>query len=383
MSTESGYLFTSESVTEGHPDKISDQISDAVLDAALSEDPNARVACETLVTTGLVVVAGEITTEARIDFSRVARDTIRDIGYTRAKYGFDSETCSVLSALDRQSPDIAMGVDTGGAGDQGLMFGFACNETPEFMPLPIQLAHMLARRLAEVRKSGELPYLRPDGKSQVTIEYRDGRPFRVEAVVISSQHDPQVTNEQLRAEIAEKVIRHTVSSELLDKDTKYHINPTGRFVTGGPQGDAGVTGRKIIVDTYGGYAPHGGGAFSGKDPTKVDRSAAYMARYVAKNIVAAGLAEKCLVQLAYAIGVADPVSVLVDTSATGRITEHELAKLVRKNFELTPRGIIEELKLRRPIYKATAAYGHFGRDEDGFTWERADKAETLRAAAGI
>jgi len=383
LSTESGYLFTSESVTEGHPDKISDQISDAVLDAALSEDPNARVACETLVTTGLVVVAGEITTEARIDFSRVARDTIRDIGYTRAKYGFDSETCSVLSALDRQSPDIAMGVDTGGAGDQGLMFGFACNETPEFMPLPIQLAHMLARRLAEVRKSGELPYLRPDGKSQVTIEYRDGRPFRVEAVVISSQHDPQVTNEQLRAEIAEKVIRHTVSSELLDKDTKYHINPTGRFVTGGPQGDAGVTGRKIIVDTYGGYAPHGGGAFSGKDPTKVDRSAAYMARYVAKNIVAAGLAEKCLVQLAYAIGVADPVSVLVDTSATGRITEHELAKLVRKNFELTPRGIIEELKLRRPIYKATAAYGHFGRDEDGFTWERADKAETLRAAAGI
>jgi S-adenosylmethionine synthetase len=349
----------------------------------LSEDPNARVACETLVTTGLVVVAGEITTEARIDFSRVARDTIRDIGYTRAKYGFDSETCSVLSALDRQSPDIAMGVDTGGAGDQGLMFGFACNETPELMPLPIQLAHMLARRLSEVRKSGELPYLRPDGKSQVTIEYRDGRPFRVEAVVISSQHDPQVTNEQLRAEIAEKVIRHTVSSELLDKDTKFHINPTGRFVTGGPQGDAGVTGRKIIVDTYGGYAPHGGGAFSGKDPTKVDRSAAYMARYVAKNIVAAGLAEKCLVQLAYAIGVADPVSVLVDTSATGRITEHELAKLVRKNFELTPRGIIEELKLRRPIYKATAAYGHFGRDEDGFTWERADKAETLRAAAGI
>jgi S-adenosylmethionine synthetase len=383
LSTESGYLFTSESVTEGHPDKISDQISDAVLDAALSEDPTARVACETLVTTGLVVVAGEITTDARIDYTRVARDTIRDIGYTRAKYGFDSETCSVLSALDRQSPDIAMGVDTGGAGDQGLMFGFACNETPELMPLPIQLAHMLARRLSEVRKSGELPYLRPDGKSQVTIEYRDGRPFRVEAVVISSQHDPQVTNEQLRAEIAEQVIRHTVSGELLDKDTKFHINPTGRFVTGGPQGDAGLTGRKIIVDTYGGYAPHGGGAFSGKDPTKVDRSAAYMARYVAKNIVAAGLAEKCLVQLAYAIGVADPVSVLVDTSGTGRITEGELAKLVRKNFELTPRGIIEELKLRRPIYKATAAYGHFGRDEHGFSWERTDKAETLRAAVGI
>ena len=384
MTTESGYLFTSESVTEGHPDKISDQISDAILDAALTEDPTARVACETLVTTGLVVIAGEITTNARIDYSRVARDTIRDIGYTRAKFGFDSETCSVLSALDRQSPDIAMGVDTGGAGDQGLMFGFACNETPELMPLPIQLAHLLARRLAEVRKSGELPYLRPDGKSQVTVEYRDGRPFRLEAVVISSQHGPDVSNEQLRAEIEEKVIRHTVSSELLDKDTKYHINPTGRFVTGGPQGDAGLTGRKIIVDTYGGYAPHGGGAFSGKDPTKVDRSAAYMARYVAKNIVAAGLADRCLVQLAYAIGVAQPVSVLVDTGGTGRISESKLAKLVRDNFELTPRGIIEELKLRRPIYKATAAYGHFGRnDGEGFTWEKTDKAESLRATAGI
>ena len=383
MSTESGYLFTSESVTEGHPDKISDQISDAVLDAALSVDPKARVACETLVTTGLVVVAGEITTEAVIDYSRVARETIREIGYTRAKYGFDSETCAVLSALDRQSPDIAMGVDTGGAGDQGLMFGFACNETPELMPLPIQLAHMLARRLSEVRKSGELPYLRPDGKSQVTVEYRDGRPFRLEAVVISSQHGPDVSNEQLRAEIEEKVIKHTVSPELLDKDTKYHINPTGRFVTGGPQGDAGLTGRKIIVDTYGGYAPHGGGAFSGKDPTKVDRSAAYMARYVAKNIVAAGLADRCLVQLAYAIGVAQPVSVLVDTHGTGRISESALAKLVRDNFELTPGGIIEELKLRRPIYKATAAYGHFGRNGDGFTWENTDKAETLRARAGI
>ena len=384
MTTESGYLFTSESVTEGHPDKISDQISDAILDAALTEDPTARVACETLVTTGLVVIAGEITTNARIDYSRVARDTIRDIGYTRAKFGFDSETCSVLSALDRQSPDIAMGVDTGGAGDQGLMFGFACNETPELMPLPIQLAHLLARRLSEVRKSGELPYLRPDGKSQVTVEYRDGRPFRLEAVVISSQHGPDVTNEQLRAEIEEKVIRHTVSSELLDKDTKYHINPTGRFVTGGPQGDAGLTGRKIIVDTYGGYAPHGGGAFSGKDPTKVDRSAAYMARYVAKNIVAAGLADRCLVQLAYAIGVAQPVSVLVDTGGTGRISESALAKLVRDNFELTPRGIIDELKLRRPIYKATAAYGHFGRNEaEGFTWEKTDKAESLRATAGI
>jgi len=376
-------LFTSESVTEGHPDKISDQISDAVLDAALAVDPKARVACETLVTTGLVVLAGEITTNAVIDYSRVARDTIRDIGYTRAKYGFDCDTCAVLSALDRQSPDIAMGVDTGGAGDQGLMFGFACNETPELMPLPIQLAHLLAKRLSEVRKSGELPYLRPDGKSQVTVEYRDGRPFRLEAVVISSQHSPDVTNEQLRSEIEEKVIKHTVSSELLDKDTKYHINPTGRFVTGGPQGDAGLTGRKIIVDTYGGYAPHGGGAFSGKDPTKVDRSAAYMARYVAKNIVAAGLADRCLVQLAYAIGVAQPVSVLVDTHGTGRISESALAKLVRDNFELTPGGIIEELKLRRPIYKATAAYGHFGRSGDGFTWENTDKAETLRARAGI
>ncbi len=383
MSNESGYLFTSESVTEGHPDKIADQISDAVLDAALAEDPRARVACETLVTTGLVVIAGEITTDARIDYTNVARDTIRGIGYTRAKFGFDSETCSVLSALDRQSPDIALGVDTGGAGDQGLMFGFACNETPELMPLPIQLAHILAQRLAETRKSGELPYLRPDGKTQVTIEYRDGRPFRVEAVVISSQHDPNITNEQLRTEIQEKVIQHTVPAELLDKKTKYHINPTGRFVTGGPQGDAGLTGRKIIVDTYGGYAPHGGGAFSGKDPTKVDRSAAYMARYVAKNIVAAGLADRCLVQLAYAIGVADPVSVLVDTSGTGRISEIALAKLVRESFELTPRGIIDDLKLRRPIYKATAAYGHFGREENGFTWEKTDKAESLRAAAGV
>lgn len=383
MSTESGFLFTSESVTEGHPDKIADQISDAVLDAALAEDPTARVACETLVTTGLVVIAGEITTNARIDYTRVARDTIRKIGYTRAKYGFDCDTCSVLSALDRQSPDIAMGVDTGGAGDQGLMFGYACNETPELMPLPIQLAHMLARRLSETRKSGDLPYLRPDGKSQVTIEYRDGRPFRVEAVVISSQHDQNVTNEKLRAEIQEHVIQHTVSADLLDENTKYHINPTGRFVTGGPQGDAGLTGRKIIVDTYGGYAPHGGGAFSGKDPTKVDRSAAYMARYVAKNIVAAGLADRCMVQLAYAIGVAEPVSVMIDTKGTGRISENALAKLVRESFVLTPGGIMEELNLRRPIYQATAAYGHFGRNEDGFNWEKTDKAESLRAAAGI
>ena len=383
MSTESGFLFTSESVTEGHPDKIADQISDAVLDAALAQDPTSRVACETLITTGLVVMAGEITTKAHVDYGKVARETIRNIGYTRGKYGFDCDTCSVLSAIDRQSPDIAMGVDTGGAGDQGLMFGFACNETPELMPLPIQLAHLLARRLSEVRKSGDLPYLRPDGKSQVTIEYRDGRPFRASAIVISSQHADSVTNEQLRTEIEEKVIRDTVSSELMDGDTKIHINPTGRFVTGGPQGDAGLTGRKIIVDTYGGYAPHGGGAFSGKDPTKVDRSAAYMARYVAKNIVAAGLADRCLVQLAYAIGVAEPVSVMVDTKGTGRISENALANLVRNNFDLTPRGIIQELNLRRPIYQATAAYGHFGREEDGFTWETADKAETLRNAAGV
>ncbi|HYV13541.1 MAG TPA: methionine adenosyltransferase [Pyrinomonadaceae bacterium] len=383
MNSESGFLFTSESVTEGHPDKISDQISDAVLDAALTADPKARVACETLVTTGLVVVAGEITTEAVLDYSKIAREAIRQIGYTSSSYGFDCDTCAVLSALDRQSPDIAMGVDTGGAGDQGLMFGFACNETPELMPLPIQLAHQLVRRLSEVRKSGELPYLRPDGKSQVTVEYRDGRPFRLDAVVISSQHADDVTNEQLRSEIQKQVIEHTVSSELLDKDTKYHINPTGRFVTGGPKGDAGVTGRKIIVDTYGGYAPHGGGAFSGKDPTKVDRSAAYMARYIAKNIVAAGLADRCMVQLAYAIGVADPVSVYVNTEGSGRISDAALSKLVRDNFELTPRGIIESLNLRRPIYKATAAYGHFGRSEDGFSWEKTDKAEALRAGAGV
>ena len=376
-----GILFTSESVTEGHPDKIADQISDAILDAALTDDPMSRVACETLLTTGLVIIAGEITTKAQIDYNGIARRVIGDIGYTRAKYGFDNETCSVLCAVHQQSPDIAMGVDTGGAGDQGLMFGYACNETPELMPLPIQLAHRLAERLSETRKSGLLPYLRPDGKSQVTVEYRDGRPFRVDAVVISSQHAPEVENDQLRSEIREHVIRHTVPGDLIDDNTKYHINPTGRFVTGGPQGDSGLTGRKIIVDTYGGYAPHGGGAFSGKDPTKVDRSAAYMARYIAKNIVSAGLADKCEVQLAYAIGVAEPVSVYVDTQGTGRISDAQISKLVRDHFPMKPKEIIDALKLRRPVYRQTAAYGHFGRTGDGFTWEATDKAEALRTAA--
>ncbi len=383
MDNKKSFLFTSESVTEGHPDKIADQISDSILDAILEQDPASRVACETLITTGLVVVAGEITTNAQVNFSEVARNTIKEIGYTRAKYGFDNETCSVLSALDKQSPDIAMGVNTGGAGDQGLMFGFACNETPELMPLPIQMAHNLALRLTEVRKNGTLPYLRPDGKSQVTVEYKDGKPARIEAIVISSQHDPEVTTEQIREEVLESVIKACVSSELMDENTKIHINPTGRFVVGGPQGDAGLTGRKIIVDTYGGYAPHGGGAFSGKDPTKVDRSAAYMARYAAKNVVAAGLADRCLVQVAYAIGVAEPVSLLVDTSGTGRIDDVKIAELLRENFDFTPKGIIEELDLRKPIYKATAAYGHFGRNNDSFTWERTDKAETLRASSGI
>lgn len=354
MSNSGTYLFTSESVTEGHPDKIADQISDAVLDEVIRQDPNGRVACETLVTTGLIVIAGEITTSAHVDFSRVARETVREIGYTRAKYGFDCDTCSVLSAVGQQSPDIALGVDTGGAGDQGLMFGFACNETPELMPLPIQMAHQLAARLAHVRRSGEISYLRPDGKSQVTIEYRDGRPFRVDSIVISTQHDAKVENDRLREDVMNHVISNTVSTELLDKKTKFHINPTGRFVTGGPQGDAGLTGRKIIVDTYGGYAPHGGGAFSGKDPTKVDRSAAYMSRYIAKNVVAAGLADRCLVQLAYAIGVADPVSVLLDTSGTGRVNETLLADLVREHFKLTPLGIIQSLKLQTPIYRKTA-----------------------------
>lgn len=378
--SNANYLFTSESVTEGHPDKIADQISDAILDAILAQDPTGRVACETLVTTGLAVVAGEITTSAKVNYKKIIRDTIDEIGYNNALYGYDSNTCSVIDAIGTQSPDIAQGVDTGGAGDQGLMFGFACNETDELMPLPIQLAHNLTRRLSEARRSGELPYLRPDGKSQVTVEYRDGKPFRVEAVVISTQHADDVTNDMLRADILEKIIKTTVPAALLDENTKYHINPTGRFVVGGPMGDAGLTGRKIIVDTYGGYAPHGGGAFSGKDPTKVDRSAAYMARYIAKNIVAAGLAEKCTVQLAYAIGVAEPVSVLVDTHGTGKVDETMLSEAVRKNFELTPKGIIETLDLRKPIFKKTAAFGHFGRTNDEFTWEKTDKTDALLSA---
>jgi S-adenosylmethionine synthetase len=379
--SNANFLFTSESVTEGHPDKIADQISDAVLDAILEQDPTGRVACETLVTTGLAVIAGEITTDARVNYKQIVRDTIHEIGYNNASYGYDSNTLSVMDAVGTQSPDIAQGVDTGGAGDQGLMFGYACNETPELMPMPIQLAHNLTRRLSEARRSGELNYLRPDGKSQVTIEYRDGQPYRIEAVVISTQHADDVTTEQLRADIMEKVIKTTVPAELLDENTKYHINPTGRFVVGGPMGDAGLTGRKIIVDTYGGYAPHGGGAFSGKDPTKVDRSAAYMARYIAKNIVAAELAQKCTVQLAYAIGVAEPVSVLVDTHGTGRVDDVKLSEIVRSNFKLTPKDIIETLDLRRPIYKETAKFGHFGRTNDEFTWEKTDKAEALRNQA--
>jgi S-adenosylmethionine synthetase len=377
------FLFTSESVTEGHPDKIADQISDAVLDEVLRQDPRGRVGCETLVTTGLAVVSGEITTTATLDYDTLVRDTIRGVGYDRAKYGYDCETCAVMSTVKKQSPDIAMGVDTGGAGDQGLMFGFACDETEELMPMPIQLAHRLAQKLSEVRKSKKVPHLRPDGKSQVSIEYRDGRPVRVDTVVISTQHGEKISNKDLHDAITEHVIKPIVPANMLDAKTKYHINPTGRFVIGGPMGDAGLTGRKIIVDSYGGYSRHGGGAFSGKDPSKVDRSACYMARYIAKNIVAAGLARKAEVQLAYAIGVAEPVSVMVDTFGTATVPESRIISLVRDSFSLTPKAIIETLDLRRPIYKATAAYGHFGRTGAGFTWEKTDRADALRKAAGL
>jgi S-adenosylmethionine synthetase len=377
------FLFTSESVTEGHPDKIADQISDAVLDEVLRQDPKGRVACETLVTTGLAVVAGEITTSAHVDYDGLVRETIRGVGYDRAKYGYDGETCAVLCTVKRQSSDIAMGVDTGGAGDQGLMFGFACDETDELMPMPIQLAHRLTQRLSEVRKANIVDFLRPDGKSQVTIEYRSGRPVRVDTVVISTQHSDKVSTAELRDAVTEHVIRPIVPANMLDRNTKYHINPTGRFVIGGPMGDAGLTGRKIIVDTYGGYSRHGGGAFSGKDPSKVDRSACYMARYIAKNVVAAGLATKVEVQLAYAIGVAEPVSVMIDAFGTATVPEERINALIRESFVLTPKGIIETLDLRRPIYKATAAYGHFGRSDAGFTWERADRADALRKAAGL
>jgi S-adenosylmethionine synthetase len=383
MSRNGRYLFTSESVTEGHPDKIADQISDSILDAILAQDPVGRVACETLVTTGMAMIAGEITTSCYVDFPRIVRETIKEVGYTRAKFGFDSETCAVLSSIHEQSPDIAMGVDPGGAGDQGLMFGYACTETEELMPMPIMLAHKLVKGLSCARRDGVLEYLRPDGKSQVTVEYDNGRPVRVDTVVVSTQHSSLVSNETLREDIVDKIVSRVIPAEMMDKKTRVLINPTGRFVVGGPHGDAGVTGRKIIVDTYGGAAPHGGGAFSGKDPTKVDRSACYMARYVAKNIVAAGLAERCLVQLAYAIGVAEPVSVYIDTYGTGQVSDDKLSEVVRGQFKLTPRGIIETLDLRKPIYRKTAAFGHFGRTEPEFTWERTDKADALRASAGV
>ena len=377
------YLFTSESVTEGHPDKIADQISDAVLDEVMKTDPKGRVACETLVTTGLAVVAGEITTSAHVDYDELVRETIRNVGYDDATYGYDGYTCAVMCTVKRQSPDIAMGVDTGGAGDQGLMFGFACDETPELMPMPIQLAHQLTHKLSEVRKTKKVDFLRPDGKSQVSIEYKNGRPVRVDTVVISTQHSEKVSNKDLHDAIMEHVIKPIIPANMLDAKTKYHINPTGRFVVGGPMGDAGLTGRKIIVDTYGGYSRHGGGAFSGKDPSKVDRSACYMARYIAKNVVAAGLATKAEVQLAYAIGVAEPVSVMVDSFGTATIPEEKITELVREHFKLTPKAIIEALDLRRPVYKPTAAYGHFGRTGAGFTWEKTDRADALRKAAGL
>lgn len=375
------FLFTSESVTEGHPDKIADQISDAVLDAVIGQDSMSRVACETLLTTGLILVAGEITTSADVDFAAIARETVNEIGYNDAAYGFDCNTCAVISTIDKQSADIAMGVDTGGAGDQGLMFGYACDDTEELMPLPINLAHKLTHRLSRARKDGEIPYLRPDGKSQVSVEYVDGKPVKVNTVVISSQHSADVTQETLRKDIIEKVIRKVIPAHLLSDKVVYHINPTGRFVVGGPHGDTGLTGRKIIVDTYGGVGSHGGGAFSGKDPSKVDRSASYAARNIAKTIVAAQLASKCEVQLAYAIGVPEPVSIMVDTFGTGKVGSEKLTKLVRKHWDLTPKGIIDTFKLRRPIYKQTAAYGHFGRSETGFTWEKTELAETLRCEA--
>jgi len=378
------YLFTSESVTEGHPDKIADQISDSVLDAVLAQDPTGRVACETLLTTGLVVVAGEITTSCYVDIPRVARETIREVGYTRAKFGFDHETCGVITAIDEQSGDIAMGVDKLGAGDQGLMFGYACTETEELMPLPIMLAHKLCLRLTQVRKSGQLPYLRPDGKSQVSVRYVDGKPVSVETVVISTQHGPETGLSKIREDMIEQVVLPTIPKHLIDPNRiTYHINPTGRFVTGGPMGDTGLTGRKIIVDTYGGSCPHGGGAFSGKDPTKVDRSACYMARHVAKNVVAAGLAERAQVQVAYAIGVADPVSIMVETFGTGKVPNSKLEQLIRRHFDFTPAGIIKYLDLRRPFYRKTAAYGHFGRNEPEFTWERTNRIKDLRDDAGV